>query len=256
MGKSKCPNIVSIFASAVLAPVLVATSWAGEVPPAAQELAKTFGLDSWDQIEGIRYTWNGEFPGAVKPFDGGSGTFKISRSWEWEPKTGTISFEGKDSNGQPLKVTYQRSQLDSQSDVVKKVVDPAFFNDQYWLLIPLHAVWDASAKVTDDGTQKMSLVDGSADRVSIKYFGNDGYTPGDTWELYVDAGHRVQEMDYHRGGPRKPSLVIVSWAGYEKAGPLLFSTEHKGTADGAPITVTFTGVAVKLTGSDNWINAE
>jgi hypothetical protein len=256
MAKLKRPHIVSIFASAVLAQVLVATSWAGEVPPAALEMAKTFGLDSWDQIEGIRYTWNGEFPGAVKPFDGGSGTFKISRSWEWEPKTGTITFEGKDSNGQPLKVTYQRSQLDSQSDVVKKVVDPAFFNDQYWLLIPLHAIWDTSAKVTDDGMQKMSLTDESADRISIKYTGNEGNTPGDTWELYVDADHRVQEMDYHRGGPKKPSLVIVSWAGYKKAGPLLISTEHKGTADGAPITVTFTGVAVKLTGSDNWINAE
>jgi hypothetical protein len=256
MANSKRPNFVSILTFAVLAPVFVPNAGAGEVPPAAEELAKTFGLDSWDQIEGIRYTWNGEFPGAVKPFDGGSGTFKISRSGEWEPKTGTISFEGKDNNGQPLKVTYQRSQFDSQSDVVKKVVDPAFFNDQYWLLIPLHALWDTSAKVNDDGTQKMSLVDESADRISIKYFGNDGYTPGDTWELYVDAGHRVQEMDYHRGGPRKPSLVIVSWAGYKKAGPLLFSTEHKGTADGAPITVTFTGVAVKLAGSDNWIDAE
>jgi hypothetical protein len=256
MGKLKRPNIASILAFSVLAQVLVTTAGAGEIPPAAEEMAKTYGLDSWDQIEGIRYTWNAEFPGTVKPFDGGSGTIKVSRTWEWDPKTGTISYEGKDNNGQPLKVTYQRSQLSSQTDVVKNVVDPSFFNDQYWLLIPLHAVWDTSAKVTDDGVQKMSLVDGSADRISIKYFGSDGYTPGDTWELYLDADHRLQEMDYHRGGPRKPSLVIVTWAGYKKAGPLLVSTEHKGTADGAPITLTFTNVAVKVTGSDNWINAE
>jgi len=208
-------------------------------------MAKTYGRDSFGQIEAIRDTFNVEFPG-----------MNVVRSWEWEPKTGQVTYDSKDKDGNPVHVTYLRSQLSSQSDMVKNVVDPAFFNDQYWLLIPLHAVWDTSAKVTDDGMQKMSLGDGSADRIAVKYSGNDGYTPGDTWELYVDADHRVQEMDYHRGGPKKPSLVIVSWAGYKKAGPLLVSTEHKGTADGAPLTLNFTGVAVKLTGSDNWINAE
>lgn len=243
------------FISSILG--LAASCGAGEIPPAAQAMAKTYGLDSWDQIEGIRYTWNAEFPGAVKPFDGGSGTITISHKWEWDPKTGTISYEGKDSNGQPLKVTYQRSQLGSQSDVVKNFVDPAFFNDQYWLLIPLHAVWDTSAKVIDEGMQKPTLAgEGSADLIAVKYSGNDGYTPGDTWDLYVDADHRLQEMDYHRGGPKKPSLVIVSWAAYKKAGPLLISTEHKGTADGAPIHLFFSDVSVKVTGSDNWINAE
>lgn len=233
------------------------TARAGEIPPAAQEMAKTFGLDSWGQIEGLRYTWNAEVPGAVKPFDGGSGTITISHKWEWDPKTGTISYEGKDSTGQPLKVTYQRSDMSSQSDVVKNFVDPAFFNDQYWLLIPLHAVWDTSAKVTDEGMQKPTLAgESTADLISVKYTGNDGYTPGDTWDLYVGADHRIQEMDYHRGGPKKPSLVIVSWEGYKKAGSLLISTEHKGTADGAPFHLFFSDVSVKVTGSDNWTNAE
>ena len=94
---------VSVFAFTFLASIFAATARAGEIPPAAEEMAKTFGLDSWGQIEGIRYTWNAEVPGAVKPFDGGSGTIKISHTWEWDPKTGTISYEGKDMNGQPLK---------------------------------------------------------------------------------------------------------------------------------------------------------
>jgi hypothetical protein len=250
-------NAVRLLTFTGLALVFAATARAGDIPPAAQEMAKTFGIDSWGQIEGLRYTWNAEVPGAVKPFDGGAGTITISHKWEWDPKTGTISYEGKDMNGQPLKVTYQRSELSSQSDVVKNLVDPAFFNDQYWLLIPLHAIWDTSAKVTDEGMQKPALAnEGTADLISVKYTGNDGYTPGDTWDLYVDADHRIQEMDYHRGGPKKPSLVIVSWEGYKKAGPLLISTEHKGTADGAPFHLFFTDVSVKVTGSDNWINAE
>ncbi|MBV8212606.1 MAG: hypothetical protein JOZ08_05200 [Verrucomicrobia bacterium] len=247
---------VRLLAFTALAVAFAATARAGEIPPAAEEMAKTYGLDSWGQIEGIRYTWNAEVPGAVKPFDGGAGTILISHTWEWDPKTGTISYEGKDNTGQPLKVTYQRSQLSSQSDVVKNFVDAAFFNDQYWLLIPLHAVWDTSAKVTDEGQQKPALEDSPADLVAVKYSGNDGYTPGDTWDLYADANHRIEEMDYHRGGPKKPSLVVVSWTGYKKAGPLLVSTEHRGTADGAPLHLFFTNVSVKVTGSDNWVNAE
>ena len=62
MGKLKRPNIASILAFSVLAQVLVTTAGAGEIPPAAEEMAKTYGLDSWDQIEGIRYTFNVEFP--------------------------------------------------------------------------------------------------------------------------------------------------------------------------------------------------
>ena len=242
MANSNRPKWIRLMTFTMVALAVAATSRAGEVPPAAQEMAKTYGLDSFGQIEAIRYTFNIEFPGV-----------KVVRGWEWEPKTGKITYDSKDKDGNPVHVTYLRSQLGSQSDMVKNVVDPAFFNDQYWLLIPLHAIWDTSATVTDDGMQKMSLTDGSLDRITIKYSGETGYTPGDTWELYVDADHRVEEMDYHRGGPKKPSLVIVSWAGYKKAGPLLFSTEHKGTADGAPLTQTFTDVAVKLTGSDNWI---
>ena len=54
----------------------------------------------------------------------------------------------------------------------------------------------------------------------MKYPSNVGYTPGDTWDLYVGSDARIQAMVYHRGGPKKPSLVTASWAGYKMAGPL------------------------------------
>ena len=63
-------------------------------------------------------------------------------------------------------------------------------------------------------------------------------------------------MLFRHGGNAKPSVVIASWAGYKKAGPLLISSEHRGTADGKPLHLWFTDVAVKLTGSDIWINAQ
>ncbi len=55
------------------------------------------------------------------------------------------------------------SQLSSQSDHVKNEIEPAFVNDNYWLLFPFHAYWDTSATVTDQGMQKLPIGTGSAD---------------------------------------------------------------------------------------------
>ena len=226
--------------------VLAATSWAQTRPPIAEQIGKTYGLDSWDKIEAIRYTWNAQFPGV-----------NVSRSWEWHPKTGQVSFEGKDKDGKPVKVTYLESQLSSQPANVKTDVEPGFINDQYWLIFPFHVVWDSSATVTDDGMQKLPLGTGSARRVTVKYpVEAGGDTPGDTWELYVGKDNRVEQFVYRRGGPKKPSVVIATWGGYKKAGPLLISTEHRGTADGNPLHLYFSNVSVKLAGSDKWIEAK
>jgi hypothetical protein len=221
--------------------------WAQKGSPIAEQIAKAYGLDSYDKIEAIRYTWNGEIPGV----------FKLSHKWEWEPKTGKISFDGTDKEGKALKVTYISSQLNSQPDSVKNGVAPAFVNDNYWLLFPFHAYWDTSATVTDEGMKKLPIGNGSARLVSVKYPQEaGGYTPGDTWDLYVGKDNRVQAMAYHRGGTTKPSLVIATWTGYKKAGPLVVSTEHRGTADGKPLHISITNVAVKLAGSDKWIEAQ
>jgi hypothetical protein len=49
---------------------------------------------------------------------------------------------------------------------------------------------------------------------------------------------------------------MAKWLGYKKAGPLLISTEHPGTADGKTLHISITDVAVKVTGSDKWMNAQ
>jgi hypothetical protein len=225
--------------------LLPATLGAQQRAPILEQIAKTYGLDSFGQIVAIRYTSNFQFPGV-----------NLSHSWVWEPKTNKVSYQGKDKAGKPVKVTYLRSELSSQPDAVKNEVDPAFINDNYWLLFPFHAYWDTSATVTDQGMHKLPIGKGSAELVVVKYPNEGGYTPGDTWELYVGRGNRVEQFVYHRGGPKKPSLVIATWAGYKKAGPLLISTEHRGTADGKPLHVFFSDVSVKLTGSDAWRKAE
>jgi len=215
-------------------------------PPIADEIAKAYGLDMWGQVEAVRYTFT---------LDGGP-KFKFHRSWVWEPKTDTITYDGPDKEGKPVKVTYPRSQLASQSAFIKETVDPTFFNDQYWLVLPFHLVWDTGATVEDAGMQKLPSGKGKARKVVMKYSSDGGYTPGDTWTILVGHDMRIQELEFHHGGGAKPSVVKADWKAYKKAGPLLVSTDHHGTADGKPFRLFFTGVAVRMTGSSAWTEAK
>jgi hypothetical protein len=225
--------------------VVAASSWAQTRPPIAEQIAKTYGLESFEKIEAIRYTFNAQFPGV-----------DVSRSWVWQPKTGQVSYEGKDKDGKPVKVTYVRSQLNGAPADVQDKIDPAFVNDEYNLFFPLHVYWDSSANVQDMGMQKLPLGNNIAKNIVVKYPSEGGYTPGDTWELYLGSDNRVEEFTYHRGGSAKPSVVVATWTGYKKAGPFLISTERLGTADDKPLRVLFSDVAVKLVGSDTWVNAQ
>ena len=207
-------RLLPIFGALILSP----SSWAQQRPPVVEQLAKTYGLDSFGQIEAIRYTFNVGI--------------NLSRSWTWQPKTDEVTYEGKDKSGKSVKVTYLRSQLASQSVAVQKDIDPAFLNDQYWLLLPFHVAWDTNAMVENAGVQKLPMGGGSAEKVVVKYPSHGGYSPGDTWDLYVGPDRRIKEIVYHRGGPQKPSVVIATWADYKKAGPLLVSLDHQATADG------------------------
>src|SRR5215813_11624827 len=228
--------------------VLTAPTWAQTRPPDVEQLAKTYGLDSWGKIDAVRYTFNAEIPALKLAF---------SRTWTWEPKTGSVTYESKDKDGKPVKVTYNRNQLNSAPANVKDEIEPNFVNDNYWFIFPFHANWDTSASVTVKEKQKLPIGPGTAKLVSVKYPAEvGGYTPGDTWDLYVGKDGRVEQFVYHRGGAKKPSMVIATWDGYKKAGPLLISTDHNGTADGNPLRISISDVAVKVTGSENWINAQ
>src|SRR6516162_4432143 len=179
--------------------LLAGASKAQTRPPELEKLAKTYGLDSFGQLDAVRYTFNLDIP-ALK--------VTLSRTWTWEPKTGQVTYESKDKDGKPVKVTYNRNQLSSAPDDVKNDVEPGFVNDNYWFIFPFHAYWDKSANVTVKENQKLPIGNGSAKLVSVKYPAEvGGYTPGDTWDLYIGADNRIVEFVYHRGGPKLPSNV-------------------------------------------------
>ena len=87
-------------------------------------------------------------------------------------------------------------------------VDPSFINDNYWTLFPFHAYWDKSASAIDQGKFNLPVGPGMAELIPVKYPADGGYTPGDTWDLYVGKDNRVVYFVYHRGGAKPPSRVL------------------------------------------------
>src|SRR3989442_3575223 len=155
--------------------LLASASWAQKCPPGAAKIAQAYGIDSFGQIDAVRSTFNIDFPG-----------LKVAQTWIWEPKADRVTYEGKDKDGNPVKVTYVRSQLTSQPDSVKKQIDPSFNNNQYWLWLPFHACWDTSAKGEDTGMHKLPIGGGFTRRAAVTYPGEGGgYPPRATLAMYV-----------------------------------------------------------------------
>ncbi len=68
------------------------------------------------------------------------GKVSLSRSWDWEPKTGKVTYESKDKDGKPVTVTYMRSELATQTDAVKNDIEPAFVNDKLHVSAPFEGL--------------------------------------------------------------------------------------------------------------------
>ena len=97
--------------------VLAGTSWAQQRSPIADQIAKTYGLDSFGQIEAIRYTFNLDL-----------GKIKLSRTWVWEPKADQISYDGKVADGRmKYRVMIDAAQINNGPLAVKlsNTSDPA-----------------------------------------------------------------------------------------------------------------------------------
>ena len=204
------------------------------------QLASAYGVDNFDQVEELRYTFNIKRPDRV-----------ISRSWSWEPKKDRVTFMGTAEQGGT--VAYDRSSLAQASEQVKKI-DPQFINDNYWLIFPIRLYWDQSAAVAvDEAPMNLPIGTGQAKRMVVKYPANEGYTPGDVYELFIDGSGRIVQWIHRQGGDPKPTRV-TTWEDYKSVGPLTLSLDHKGQ-DGI-LRVWFTDVAVRLSGSTEWVVAK
>lgn len=227
----------------VISLLFVPSSYAGQQEPKSprDRLAEAYGIRKFDNVEELRYTFNVKLPDRT-----------VSRSWSWEPKKDRVTFKGTAEQGGT--VAYDRSALATQPTEQVKKVDASFVNDNYWLIFPLRLFWDQSAAVTAyQAPVKLPIGTGQAKRLVVKYPDNEGYTPGDVYELFIDKSDRIAQWIYRKGGDIKPTR-ITTWEDYKKVGPLTLSLDHH-SPDGV-FRVWFTDVAVRLAGKSDWIMAK
>jgi hypothetical protein len=203
-------------------------------------IAKAYGLDGWDTVEELHYTFNIA-----------AGERKVRRSWIWRPKDRRVTFRDEIAGGEPF--TYSLDALSDHPSEELKAVDHRFVNDQYWLLFALHLAWDRDATRTVTPNAPLPIDGGSATKITVQYPPTGGYTPGDAYDLYVGTDDHVVQWVYRQGGRKEPSMV-TTWGKYRHLGPLLISTEFQ--SDDGKFKVWFSDLSIKVTGSDTYLLPE
>lgn len=227
---------MTIIVAIYLLAALCAPAAAGTIADAARvRIAQEYGLNSWDRVEELRYTFN------VR-----AGEREVRRSWIWRVKERTVSFRDEIAGGD--RYTYSRDDVgDEPSDELRKV-DHRFINDQYWLLFALHIAWDTDATAVVDHEQPLPIGEGTGTKVTVQYPPEGGYTPGDAYDVFLDADIRIVQWVFREGGQPEASLA-TTWEDQQRFGPLLIPTRFR-SSDGT-FEVWFSGVEVKTAGDDD-----
>ncbi|MGA0987331.1 MAG: hypothetical protein ACO3RO_03970 [Flavobacteriaceae bacterium] len=173
----------------------------------AQEVAKAHGIDAFDGLNQIAFTW-----GVTR--EGGN----FERRWIWNTKENLVTRIVQGDT-----VTYNWKALDSVSNEINK----GFINDKYWLLAPLQLEWDKESytvsleeNVASLGKQEM------LDKLTITYGNEGGYTPGDAYDFYIDDTNTVREWVFRRGAVEEASIISIC-EDYLSLGGLLMAQRHQ-----------------------------
>jgi hypothetical protein len=191
-------------------------------------VATVYGLEEWDQVEELRYTFN------IKV-----GEREVRRSWIWRPKDKRVTFRDELSGDEAF--WYHLDDVGDNPPEELKKIDHRFINDQYWLLFALHIAWDQDATVTHVADQPLPIGEGRATKLTVQYPETGGYTPGDAYDIFIGPDNRVVQWVFREGGQADPSMA-TTWENHQRFGPLLVPTEFI-SGDGS-FRLWFSDVAV------------
>ncbi|MDA0379885.1 MAG: hypothetical protein O2869_03330 [Bacteroidetes bacterium] len=173
----------------------------------AQAVAKAHGIDAFNTLNQIAFTW-----GVAR--EGGN----FERRWIWNTQEDLVTrIAQKDT------VTYNWKALDSVSNEINK----GFINDKYWLVAPLQLEWDKESYEVSLEENVVSLGNEEVlDKLTITYGNEGGYTPGDAYDFYIDDTNTVREWVFRRGAAEEASIVSIC-EDYLSLGGLLIAQRHQ-----------------------------
>ena len=209
----------------------------------AEMIAAAYGCESFEEVAEMTFTFNVK-ANPDKP--------AFARSWQWNRLTSEITYEGPNEKGETISYSFKRSELDT-TDQQMVQMDARFTNDQFWLLFPFHLVRDEGTTITEQGTQPMPIGGKEAQKLTIRYGDEGGYTPGDAYEVYYDGeSYRVHQWVYMRGGDNEKKRPY-RWADHKEVGPIIVATDFYGPD--STFHLYFTDLSVKMKGEEEFSEA-
>lgn len=187
-----------------------------------EDVAKAYGYDLLDKVESISYTWNVRRDSVTVD----------TRDWSWNLQKGEVYYSGPDTT-----VTYLISQ---KTDEIENV-DKRFINDKYWLLFPFHLAWDTGYEPEIIEDQYSPILNENTTKLIVRYNDEDGYTPGDAYDLYIDNNNHIIEWVFRRGDG--PEGRAMTWENVQDFNGIKIALDHKNE-EGERI-IWFTNVDVK-----------
>jgi hypothetical protein len=185
------------------------------------QVAQAYGFGQLDDVQSIAYTWNVRRDSATV----------MVRDWKWDLVKGEVSYADADTS---------LSYLIAQKSEEIKDIDHRFINDKYWLLFPFQMAWDEgySTEITEGQT---SPINGDATtKITVLYNNEDGYTPGDAYDVYVDDQKMIKEWVFRKGNAEEGRAF--TWENEKDFGGIKIALDHRMN-DGEKI-IWFTNVEV------------
>jgi hypothetical protein len=189
----------------------------------AQLITSKNGLDAWDDVSEINFTFN---------VDRGERHFE--RSFIWRTKSGDVVYMTSNDT-----VAFNRN---LEMDSLQIRADQAFINDKYWLLAPFHLVWDQGKALSEKENQLAPISKDTMDMITITYGKEGGYTPGDAYDLYFGNDLIIKEWVFREGNDSVPTMV-TTWEDYKDFNGLNIATMHRDSTGN--FKLYFTNISVK-----------
>lgn len=185
-----------------------------------EKLANAYGYESWNEVKEIEFTFNVNNQGK-----------EFKREWRWQVKEDRVymKVEGEEVG----------TQLNKNPD---QQIHQAFINDSYWLLFPFQLMW------TDGYDHKINekvispFYEKELTELVINFKEEGGYTPGDTYKLYINEDFKIEEWSFFPSGSEEPR-IINAWDNYKIYEGLSISTDRRNV-DGS-FRIYFTDIVIK-----------
>jgi len=193
------------------------------------KIAYANGLENFEKVNQLNFTFN------VKVND----TVRTQRSWKWYPKENKIELTEKGETFSYIKKdTLSYIKKDTLAEQAK-AADQKFINDTYWLLFPYQLMWsDFDFEFNQTTTAPISQQ--QMQGLTVNYSGDGGYTPRDTYHLYLSDDLMVKEWTYESAGGK---TLSTTWEDYETFNGITISKMRK-SPDGS-FQLYFTDIEVK-----------